>query len=160
MLTDKRLLITSVVTTNSIAFATALRAQQLGAEIVLPRLTATARSANGPPTTCPLERRVLPLVVNQADDFIRLTDDLCQRWGRLDGALHAVAFAPRDALAGDFLNARPEGVGLAFRTWDQSGFTADDLSELPARVAAVEGGRHRSRRRSAHSSWSAPGHQQ
>ena len=57
MLTDKRLLVTGVVTTDSIAFATALRAQQLGAEIVLTALdrnralceqtATTARSSGG-----------------------------------------------------------------------------------------------------------------
>ena len=38
------------------------------------------------------------------------------RAARLDGALHAIAFAPRDALAGDFLAASDEAIELAFRT--------------------------------------------
>ena len=35
---------------------------------------------------------------------------------RLDGALHAIAFAPRAALAGDFLSADDDAIELAFRT--------------------------------------------
>jgi enoyl ACP reductase len=81
---------------------------------------------------------VLALDVTQPDDFGLLVDQLRQRWDALDGALHAVAFAPRDALAGDFLAASPDGVNLAFQI---SAFSyaslARVLSELapPARQA-------------------------
>ena len=34
----------------------------------------------------------------------------------LDGALHAIAFAPGDALGGKFMSAPPESAEVAFRT--------------------------------------------
>ena len=43
-------------------------------------------------------------------------DELASRWGRLDGFLHAIAFAPQDALGGNFLQTPWESVQTAFQT--------------------------------------------
>jgi enoyl-[acyl-carrier protein] reductase I len=43
-----------------------------------------------------------------------VADDLDNRWGRLDGALHAIAFAPDDALGGNFLDTPAESAQTAF----------------------------------------------
>ena len=59
---------------------------------------------------------VLELDVNNPEDFEMLVGELRQRWGGLDGALHAIAFAPGDALGGNFMSAPPESAELAFRT--------------------------------------------
>jgi enoyl-[acyl-carrier protein] reductase I len=45
-----------------------------------------------------------------------LTDTLRERWGRVDGALHAIAYAPEDALGGKFLTAPAESAAAAFQT--------------------------------------------
>jgi enoyl-[acyl-carrier protein] reductase I len=47
---------------------------------------------------------VLPCDVTKDDDIAGLFDALRSEWGALDGLLHAIAFAPREALAGDFLD--------------------------------------------------------
>ena len=39
-----------------------------------------------------------------------------ERWGGIDGALHAIAFAPQDALGGKFMTAPAESAGAAFQT--------------------------------------------
>ena len=59
---------------------------------------------------------IFDLDVTRPEEVERLHGNLASGWGGLDGALHAVAFAPRDALAGDFLTAGAEGVNLAFQT--------------------------------------------
>jgi meromycolic acid enoyl-[acyl-carrier-protein] reductase len=41
-------------------------------------------------------------------------DEVASRWGRLDGLLHAVAFAPSSALGGGYLTAPWEDVATAF----------------------------------------------
>ena len=41
---------------------------------------------------------MLELDVNNAADLEALTESLRDRWGGVDGALHAIAFAPEDAL--------------------------------------------------------------
>ena len=38
------------------------------------------------------------------DEIAALFDSLKGEWGALDGLLHSIAFAPREALAGDFLD--------------------------------------------------------
>ena len=45
-----------------------------------------------------------------------MTTDLTDRWGKIDGALHAIAFAPMDALGGNFLNTPAESAQTAFVT--------------------------------------------
>jgi enoyl-[acyl-carrier protein] reductase I len=116
LLTSKKLLITGVLTPHSIAFAAARVAQEQGAEIVLSgfgkglSLTQmTARRLPSPPD-------VLELDVNNETHIRAVADDLASRWGRLDGFLHAVAFAPKDALGGAFLDTPWESAELAFRT--------------------------------------------
>jgi len=116
VLTGKRLLITGVVTSDSIAFATAARAQELGAEVVLSALDRDRALCQQAARELPITPDVLALDVTRRDSFDALTVELRGRWDTLDGAVHAVAFAPRDALSGDFLAADPAGVSLAFQT--------------------------------------------
>ncbi len=116
MLEGKRLLITGVATKNSIAFSVAEQAQQLGAEIVLTTFGRMRRMTERAAQGLPEEPDVLELDVNQPEDFESLTADLEQRWGGIDGALHAIAFAPDDALGGQFLTTPPESATSAFAT--------------------------------------------
>ena len=116
MLAGKRLLITGVLTKGSIAYSVAERAQQEGAEIVLTGFGRTRRMTERSAARLPEPPDVLELDVNNADDFTALVGDLESRWGGIDGALHAIAFAPGDALGGNFMTAPPESAELAFRT--------------------------------------------
>src|SRR5215218_9936826 len=59
---------------------------------------------------------VLELDVNEPAHFEALAAELRGRWGGLDGALHAIAFAPDDALGGNFLRTPRESAEAAFRT--------------------------------------------
>ena len=115
-LDGKRLLITGVLTKGSIAYTVAERAQQEGAQVVLTGFGRTRRMTERAATRLPEPPDVLELDVNNASDFEALTDELRDRWGGLDGALHAIAFAPGDALGGNFMSAPPESAEIAFRT--------------------------------------------
>ena len=116
LLEGKRLLITGVLTDDSIAFHSARIAQEEGAEIVLTgfgrSLRLTERSAQRLPQPCD----VLELDINDPAHVEALVDDLTGRWGSIDGALHAIAFAPGDALGGNFLNTPVESAQTAFVT--------------------------------------------
>lgn len=116
LLEDKKLLITGVLTDDSIAFHTARIAQEEGAEIVITgfgrSLRLTERAAQRLPRPCD----VLELDINDPKHVDALTADLAGRWGRVDGALHAIAFAPGDALGGNFLNTPVESAQTAFVT--------------------------------------------
>jgi meromycolic acid enoyl-[acyl-carrier-protein] reductase len=116
LLDGKRFLITGVLTKGSIAYAVAERAQQEGAEIVLTGFGRTRRMTERAGKRLPDPPDVLELDVNNPSDFEALASDLGSRWGRLDGALHAIAFAPGDALGGKFMSAPPESASVAFQT--------------------------------------------
>ena len=116
MLDGKKLLITGVLTQDSIAFAVAEGAQRAGAEVVLTGfgrgLSITRRIAARLPT----EPDVLELDVNEPEHIAAVAGALAERWDRLDGVLHAIAFAPEDALGGRFLETPAASAELAFRT--------------------------------------------
>ena len=116
MLEGKRLLITGVLTKGSIAYSVAERAQQEGAQVLLTGFGRTRRMTERAAARLPDPPDVLELDVNNPDDFTTLATELKERWGGVDGALHAIAFAPGDALGGNFMSAPPESAELAFRT--------------------------------------------
>ena len=115
-LEGKRLLLTGVLTPQSIAFAVAQVAQEQGAEIVLTgfgkSMSLTERSAKR--LAQPVD--VFELDANDDAHIERLAGEIRERWGGLDGILHAIAFAPQDALGGNFLHTPRESAELAFRT--------------------------------------------
>ncbi|MCU0279357.1 MAG: SDR family oxidoreductase [Candidatus Nanopelagicales bacterium] len=114
MLTGKRLLITGVVTTDSIAWAVAESAQLHNAEVILTSYDRVRDLTQAAAEALPRTPEILTLDATRPEDFAALADQLAGR--QIDGALHAIAFAPREALAGDFLSAGDEAIELAFRT--------------------------------------------
>jgi enoyl ACP reductase len=137
LLQDKRLLITGVLTPQSIAFSAAQAAQEEGAEIVLTSfgkaMSLTERSAKRLPTPAD----VLELDANDPQQIAAVVEDLTTRWGRLDGFLHAIAFAPQDALGGNFLHTPWESVETAFKT---SAYSLKALAEAFAPLMDHGGG--------------------
>jgi meromycolic acid enoyl-[acyl-carrier-protein] reductase len=116
MLAGKRLLVTGVVTRGSIAFEVARQAQEAGAEIVLTGFGRARRLTERAAARLPEPVDVLELDVNRPEDVEAVAAALGERWGALDGVLHAIAFAPEDALGGAFLTTPPESAITAFRT--------------------------------------------
>ena len=116
MLESKKLLITGVITRDSIAWEAARRAQEAGAEIVLTSFGRARRLTERAAKSLPEPADVLELDVNSEDDLTAVADELRDRWGRVDGVLHAIAFAPEDALGGKFLHTPPESAITAFKT--------------------------------------------
>jgi enoyl-[acyl-carrier protein] reductase I len=116
ILEGKRLVITGVITRDSIAFEVARQAQEAGAEIVLTGFGRQRRMTERAAAKLPQPVDVLELDVNSDDDFAALTTELENRWGRVDGVLHAIAFAPSDALGGGFLDTPTESALTAFQT--------------------------------------------
>jgi enoyl ACP reductase len=116
MLDGKRLLITGVLTRKSIAFAVAHEAQLAGAEVVLTGFGRSRRMTERAAARLPETPDVIELDVNSEGDLADLAAEIDRRWGRLDGALHAIAFAPDDAIGGRFLETPPESAVQAFQT--------------------------------------------
>jgi meromycolic acid enoyl-[acyl-carrier-protein] reductase len=128
LLEKKRLLITGVLTDKSIAFEAARVAQDEGAEIVLTSfgraMAVTKRSARRLPET----PDVLEMDINNPEQVEAISNELKDRWGSLDGFLHAIAFAPPDALGGNFLDTPWDSAMVAFQT------SAFSLKALAAQV--------------------------
>jgi meromycolic acid enoyl-[acyl-carrier-protein] reductase len=116
ILQGRRILITGVLDRHSIAFATAARAQELGAEVLLTGFGRTRRMTERAARQLPQAVDVLELDVNSAQDIAQLHDELASRWGSLDGLLHAIAYAPPDALGGEFLSTPLESAVTAYQT--------------------------------------------
>jgi meromycolic acid enoyl-[acyl-carrier-protein] reductase len=116
LLEGKKVLVTGVLDRRSIAFSVARLAVEQGAEIALSSfgkaMNLTARTAK----RLDPEPPVLALDVNEPGDIEAVAGDLEERWGALDGVVHAIAFAPEDALGGNFLTAEWPSVSTALQT--------------------------------------------
>jgi enoyl-[acyl-carrier protein] reductase I len=102
-LADKKILITGVLSNRSIAYGVARACRREGASLAFTYVSEDLKdrvvrlaSEFG---ACP----VLRCDVTRDEDIAALFDGLRSEWGVLDGLLHSIAFAPREALAGDFL---------------------------------------------------------
>jgi enoyl-[acyl-carrier protein] reductase I len=133
ILAGKRLLITGVLTRESIAFHAAEHAQREGGEVLLTGFGRMRRLTERAAKRLPTPVEVLELDVNETADLDALTETLRERWGTVDGALHAIAFAPEDALGGRFMTAPAESASEAFRT------SAFSLKALAAALAPLMG---------------------
>ena len=131
LLDGRRLLITGVLTRGSIAFEVARQAQEDGAQIVLSGFGRGMRLTERAARHLPDPPDVLELDVNEPDDLARVADELRTRWGGVDGVLHAIAFAPADALGGGFLDTPASSAITAFQT------SAFSLKALAAALAPM-----------------------
>jgi meromycolic acid enoyl-[acyl-carrier protein] reductase len=116
ILEGKRILLTGVLSRESIAFAVAEQAQNAGAELILTSFGRAMRLTERSAKRLPKTPDVLELDVNDPDHLDRLTADVAERWDAIDGVLHAIAFAPEDALGGRFITTPPESALTAFQT--------------------------------------------
>jgi enoyl ACP reductase len=116
ILEGKRLVLTGVITKDSIAFHAATRALDEGASVVLTSFGRARRLTERAAARLPSEVDVLELDVNNTEDLSALTESLRSRWGGVDGVLHAIAFAPEDALGGRFMTTPAESASAAFQT--------------------------------------------
>jgi enoyl ACP reductase len=136
ILAGKRLLITGVITKDSIAFHAAEQAQREGAEVLLTSFGRVRRLTERAAERLPQPVDVLELDVNREEDLDGVADTLRERWGRVDGVLHAIAFSPEDAIGGRFMTAPAESAIQSFQT------SAFSLKALAAALAPLmtEGG--------------------
>lgn len=116
ILKDKKILVTGVVTRQSIAYHISRKIQEMGGEIIL---------TGGPGRTCRLTERTAqtlspepPVIQMDVTDQAQIQDArkfVEGRWGKMDGLLHSVAYASQSCLSGDFADVPWEDVSNAFQ---------------------------------------------
>ena len=118
LLDGKNIVITGVLTDASLAFGVAKIAQDQGANVVLTsagralRLTQrTSRKLGTNPDGSEIE--VFELDVTDPDHGVAVREALTSKWGRVDGVLHAVGFAPESCLGDNFMDAPWDDVAIA-----------------------------------------------
>ena len=103
-LTGKKLLITGVLSNRSIAYGIAKACHEQGAELAFSyvgdrfkdRITEFAAEFNS--------KLVFDCDVASDEQIARMFADLSQVWPKFDGFVHSIGFAPREAIAGNFLD--------------------------------------------------------
>ena len=129
ILDGKRLLITGVLTDASLAFAVARLAQDEGAEIVLTGAGRGMRLTERTARKLPREAEVREFDVTSAEQADNLREHLSSTWGRVDGALHAIGFAPEICLGEDFMAAEWSDVAVAMEI---SAYSLKTVAEVVA----------------------------
>jgi enoyl ACP reductase len=112
LLAGKRLLVTGVITDQSIAFSVARIAIEQGATVVLTgfgRLSLVERIARRLPAEVP----VIELDVTNPEHLSSLADRVTSTVDGLDGVVHSIGYAPPSCLGGGFLDAPWEDVSTA-----------------------------------------------
>lgn len=113
MLQDRKILVTGMLSNRSIAYGIAKALAREGATLAFTyqngdlreRVVGLAGDFGGSP--------VLPCDVARDEDVSALFEQLGNHWDGLDGIVHSIAFAPREALKGGFLDGLTRD---AFRT--------------------------------------------
>jgi enoyl-[acyl-carrier protein] reductase I len=134
-LQGKNILVTGLLSDRSIAYGIAKALAREGAALAFTyqapelreRVERLAKDFGSPP--------VLPCDVARDEEIAALFAELGGRWGGLDGLVHSIAFAPREALKGDFLDGLTrEGFRIAH---DVSAYSFAALAK--AAVPLMEG---------------------
>ncbi|BBL78280.1 enoyl-[acyl-carrier-protein] reductase [NADH] [Rubrobacter xylanophilus] len=116
ILEGKKVLVTGVLDRRSIAYAVAHLAQEQGAELALSSFGKAMNLTRRTARRLDPEPPVLELDANRPEDIEAVAADLGDRWGSLDGVVHAIAFAPEDALGGNFMKTGWPSVATALQT--------------------------------------------
>ena len=113
LLAGKRLLITGVLTDQSIAFHVARLAQQEGAEIVLTSFGRAMSITQRVAARLPIASPIIELDVTNDEHLSSLAQRVGEHMNGLEGVLHSIGYAPEAALGGNFLNTTWADVATA-----------------------------------------------
>ncbi len=126
LVAGKKFLITGVLTEASIAFAAVRLIQEQGGEVVLTSFGRAMRVTERSAARLPEKPDVLELDITQPHHLAELVRNLSDRWGTLDGALHAIAYAPDACMGESLLTASWADVATALQV---STFSLKSLAE-------------------------------
>ena len=109
ILDGKKILVTGIANDQSIAYGCAKAFREFGADLAITYLNDKAR-AHVEPLAVELGAEILArLDVTDPEAMAALFQQIESRWGRLDSALHSIAYAPRDDLHGRLTDCSRRG---------------------------------------------------
>jgi enoyl-[acyl-carrier protein] reductase I len=103
-LANKRILITGMISNRSIAYGIAQAMHREGAELAFTYQSERVRGRVEDMAKEFGSELIFQCDVGSDDDINQLFIDLGKHWDGFDGFVHAIAFAPREALDGEFLD--------------------------------------------------------
>lgn len=138
LFTGRKYLVTGVLNDESLAWHVAAALQKDGATVVLTSFGRALRITRKAAALLPAPAEILELDATDDAAFQALSECVAG-WGRLDGVLHSIAYAPPDALGSAFLTTPAASALEGFRA---SAYSLQQLarSVLPALARAEHGG--------------------
>jgi enoyl-[acyl-carrier protein] reductase I len=112
-LLGKKALVLGIANEHSIAFGCARAFRKVGAELAITYFNDKARPYVEPLAQEPEAPIFLPLDVQRPGMLESVFEEIRKKWGRLDIALHSIAFAPKEDLQGGLLDCSSGGFGVA-----------------------------------------------
>ncbi|HTN28223.1 MAG TPA: SDR family oxidoreductase, partial [Burkholderiales bacterium] len=104
ILAGKKVLVTGVLSNRSIAYGIARAAKREGAELAFTYVGERFKDRVAELAADFESEIVLPCDVASDAEISAMFESLRSRWDGLDGLVHAIAFAPREAIAGELLD--------------------------------------------------------
>jgi len=125
ILKDKTFVITGILTDKSIAFAAAKIAIDNGAKIIATGFGDGLRITQRAVKRLDAEIEVLEMDIENTVQVQEVVNQIKDKYVSIDGALHAIAFSPTEAMGGNFLNTNVED---AIKSFEVSAFSLKTLT--------------------------------
>lgn len=116
LLDGKKGLIVGVANKMSIAYGIAKACKDAGADLAFTYLNDALKKRVEPIANELGSDKIYELDINSDEHLANLKRDLEKDFGRIDFVLHAVAFAPKEALEGEFVDTSREAFNIAMET--------------------------------------------
>jgi enoyl-[acyl-carrier protein] reductase I len=137
LLEGKNIFVTGLRNEQSLAFAVARAVHQHGGEIVLAVNDRVRKQATHAASQLTRSAPIVTWDVTRPDELPAVHQFLGEHWDHIDGALHAIAFAPRACLGAGMMQAGWDDVGLAINT---SAYSLKTVTEAVLPLMGDNGG--------------------
>ena len=141
LLKNKNILVTGVLTEQSIAFHIARLAQEEGGNVLLSSFGRAMSITERISKRLPMPAAVIELDVSNNEHLENLASNISKHLPHLDGLVHSIGFAPQSALGGNFLNTEWPDVATAIHVsaYSYKSLTMACKSLFPKTGASVVG---------------------
>ena len=112
-LKGRKALIIGIANEHSIAYGCARAFRELGAEVAITYVNEKTKTYVEPLSRALKAPIFMPLDVSKPGELEAVFARITKEWGRLDIALHSIAFAPKSDLQGGLLDCSAEGFKVA-----------------------------------------------